>query len=281
VKFPKRRKRWTLAIVASLYLIVITFGGCADRLVLHPSTNPIDAGQASRKMIVDSHGRQIEIWTARSPAVGWTGPKAYVLEFCGNATRAEQIAQYVAGRWKDYPVDVWVMNYPGYGQSQGGAHFSLIPPAALTTYDELSKIAGGKRIFIEAASLGSSPGLYVATQRKVAGLVIQNPPPLQKLIFDRYGWWNLWLIAGPVSMQIPQELNSLKNAPKIDVPAAFLSADRDSLVPPKYQQQIIDAYKGPKRVIIMKGSTHWDSVTGEANTQLLDGIEWLWSGGKP
>jgi pimeloyl-ACP methyl ester carboxylesterase len=82
-------------------------------------------------------------------------------------------------------------------------------------------------------------------------------------------------------MQIPQELNSLKNAPNIAVPAVFLSADHDSLVPPKYQQKIIDAYKGPKRVIIMKGSTHWDSVTGDANAQLLDGIEWLWNGGKP
>ena len=46
-------------------------------------------------------------------------------------------------------------------------------------------------------------------------------------------------------------------------------------------QMIIDAYKGPKRVITMKDTTHWQSVPESANGQLLDDIEWLWQGGKP
>jgi hypothetical protein len=279
---PTRRKRlrWTLATLAILYLLALTFGGCADRLVLHPSTHPIDAGRAQVRT-VDLHGSKIEVCTARSPAIGWAGPQAYVLEFCGNATRAEQITQYVADRWKNYPVEVWVMNYPGYGKSEGGAHFALIPPAALATYDALAKVADGKRIFVNGNSLGTTPALYVAAHRNVAGLMIQSPPPLQKLIVGRYGWWNLWLIAGPVSMQIPQELNSLKNAPNVMAPAVFLTPDHDTLVPPSYQQLIIDAYAGAKRVIVMKGASHWDSVTGDANTQLLAGIDWLWNGGKP
>ena len=276
----KRRLFWSFSTLAALYLLLITFGGCADRMVLHPTTHSIDAGRAVRRTL-EGNGRKIDVWTARSPAVGSAGPEAYVLEFCGNATRAEQIAQYVADRWQNYPVEVWVMNYPGYGQSEGGAHFALIPPTALATYDALAKAAAGKRIFLEANSLGTAPAMYVAAQRPVAGLVLQNPPPLQKMILARYGWWNLWLIAGPVSMQIPKELNSLTNAPKLTMPAVFLSADHDSLVPPKYQQQIIDAYAGPKRVITLKGTTHWQGVSGDANTQLLEGIEWLWNGGKP
>jgi hypothetical protein len=32
-------------------------------------------------------------------------------------------------------------------------------------------------------------------------------------------------------------------------------------------------------VIILKGTTHWQGVSGDANTQLLEGIEWLWTGG--
>jgi len=280
ISFPKRRKRWMIAILASLYLIVMTFGGCADRLILHASTDPIDAGPAVRQTF-DYDGRKIEVWTARSPSADSRSPEAFVLEFCGNATRAEQIAQFVADRWKAHAVEAWVMNYPGYGTSQGGAHFKLIPPAALATYDELAKVAKGRPIYVEANSLGTAVGLYVAANRPVAGLVIQNPPPLQKLVLGRFGWWNLWLIAGPVSMQIPQDLNSLKNAPKIHAPAVFLSADHDSLVPPAYQKLVIDTYAGPKRVIIMKGTTHWQSVTGDANTQLLDGIEWLWKLDKP
>jgi pimeloyl-ACP methyl ester carboxylesterase len=273
----RRKKRWTFAILLTLYLIGITFGGCADRMVLHPSTDAIDPGPATQKFIEDPQGRKIEIWTARSPAVDSSiGPQGYILEFCGNATRAEQIAQFVADRWQRYPVEAWVMNYPGYGQSEGGAHISLIPPAALASYDELAKQAAGKPIFLEANSLGTASELYVASKRKVAGLVIQSAPPLQKLVLSRYGWWNLWLLAGPVALQIPQELNSLKNAPNVDAPAVFLVGDSDTLVPPRYQQMIIDAYKGPKRVIVMKNTSHWQSVTGDANAQLLEDIEWLW-----
>src|SRR5688572_17759990 len=134
------RKRWNrrrkVGIVLLLaYAAVMTFGGCADRLLLFPSKNPIDAGRAQR-FTVDSDGRLLEIWSARSPAVAVDAePEAFVLEFGGNATRAEQITQYVADRWARFPVEVWVMNYPGYGGSEGSAKLSLIAPSASAAYD--------------------------------------------------------------------------------------------------------------------------------------------------
>ena len=77
----------------------MTFGGCADRLILWPSTRAMDAGPA-RQRTVELNGKRIQVWTARSPALGdGNEPQGYVLEFCGNATRAEQIAQFVADRW--------------------------------------------------------------------------------------------------------------------------------------------------------------------------------------
>src|SRR3954469_14128186 len=116
------------------YIGVITFGGCADKFLLHPPGGEIDAGPA-RVRDLKWGERKIQVWTARSPALADSeDPTAYVLEFCGNATRAEQVAQYVADRWKKYPVEAWVMNYPGYGGSSGGASLASIPPAALKTY---------------------------------------------------------------------------------------------------------------------------------------------------
>src|SRR5688572_11015602 len=247
-----RRRRFALRallVLLPLYALVVTFGGCANRMLLHPSRHAIDAGDAVR-LTFPHNGRAIEIWSARSPALAQNAePRAFVLEFCGNATRAEEIAQFVAQRWQKHPVEVWVMNYPGFGGSEGRAELKTIAPSAMATYDELARRASGRPIFIEANSMGTVPALHVAAERPVAGLVLQNPPPLRRLILGRYGWWNLWLAAGPIALQIPKELNSLDTGRRARAPAVFLTGDADSLVPPKYQQLVIDAYAGPKRVI--------------------------------
>jgi hypothetical protein len=41
----------------------------------------------------------------------------------------------------------------------------------------------------------------------------------------------------------------------------------------------MDAYAGEERVITMRGATHWNSVTGDAQAQLAEAIDWLWQRG--
>src|SRR4051812_43104622 len=97
----RRRRRFVLLAIVLAYVGFMTFGGCADKFLLHPPQGAIDAGRATRREF-QSDGRTVEIWTARSPKLAaGEQPRAYVLEYCGNGTRAEQIAQYVADRWKN------------------------------------------------------------------------------------------------------------------------------------------------------------------------------------
>jgi pimeloyl-ACP methyl ester carboxylesterase len=273
-RMPRAMRR--LPAVLVLPLVAASCGPALDRLVLRPPPGAIDAGPATRQ-VIDAGGRELEIWIARSPAmIHGEQPDAYVLEFCGNATRAEQIAQYVAGRWKAFPIEAWVVNYPGYGGSEGAPQLKRIPPAALAAYDALASRAAGKPIFVEANSLGTTSALYVAANRDVAGLVLQNPPPLRSLILGRYAWWNGGLLALPVAFSIPKELDSLANAKKVRAPAVFLLAEQDEVVPPKYQRKVVAAYAGEKRLIPLKSAHHGDSVTGTAEEELDRAIDWLW-----
>jgi pimeloyl-ACP methyl ester carboxylesterase len=274
----KHRRRWVLGTLAGIYLFTMIFGGCADKLILMPQYGWIDAGTAQRQ-VIQMDGRGIEVWTARSELAQNREPEGFVLEFCGNATRAEQIAQYVAMRWNTHPIEAWVMNYPGYGGSDGPTRLALIPGSALAVFDELKKKAGDRPIFLEANSLGTAAALHVAAHRKVAGLVLQDPPPLRQLILRRHGWWNLWLLAVPVAMQIPSELDSPANARQVNAPAVFVLADCDEIVPPQYHKLVVDAYAGPKRTVIMQGCGHNDSLPGQAEKDLAERIEWLWNRG--
>jgi pimeloyl-ACP methyl ester carboxylesterase len=274
--FRSRRAIFWLCIIV-VYGVVMIFGGCADKLILFPSRQPIHARTAHRETVALDQGRSVEVWVDRSPGAtgGDAEPQAYLIEFTGNATRAEQVASYAASRWGDRAVEVWMVNYPGYGGSTGPAQLKAIPPAALAVYDHVAKNAGGKPIFLAGNSLGTTAALYVATQRPTAGLILQNPPAIRNLILSRYGWWNLWLIAGPIALQVPKELDGPTNAAKAGVPAMFVLAEKDDFVVPVNQKRVVEAYAGPKRVILLTGG-HNDGITGNAEQELQKGIEWMW-----
>ncbi len=231
VQDPARRRlhhrlRFLLALVAA-YALIMTFAGCADRLLLHPSTDPIPVPGAIRERLTNPAGPALEVLTARTRAARGGEPEAFVLSFCGNAERAEWSVQRVAENWSRHPVEVWAVNYPGFGNSDGPARLSSIPATSLQAYDELRRRAKGRPIFLSGLSLGTTAALHVAANRPVAGLVLHNPPPMRTLILRRYGWWNLWLVAGPIALQVPRELDSLPNASRCTVPAVFVLAGRD------------------------------------------------------
>lgn len=274
---PNRRQALGLLGAYLAVILFIMFGGCADRLILFPSTESVVLRGISRVEVpAYEGGRPVEIWTARSSGARHREPEAYCLEFVGNASRGEWMAAASAEQWGDRPVEVWGVNYPGYGGSPGPARLKSIPPAALAAYDALAKKANGKPIFLIGQSLGSAAALHVAANRPVAGLVLTNPPPLRNMILQRFGWWNLWLIATPVALAIPSELNSIANAKRSTAPAIFVLAGRDSVVPPKYQAKVFDAYAGEKQAIRVLEADHNDPVDGVAAEEFEHALGSLW-----
>jgi pimeloyl-ACP methyl ester carboxylesterase len=259
-------------------LILLTFlplvSGCANTLLLHPSHGG-PAPQGAEAKHLPFHSGTLEIWIARADPS--RKPTAFVLEFCGNATRADQVVTSTTQRWRKQGAEVWAMNYPGFGGSSGPARLADIPPAALAAYDALAEHASGRPIFLAGSSLGTTAALYVAAHRPVDGLVLHNPPPLRDVILNQYGWWNLWIASAIVAQQVPTELDSPMNAARIRAPAVFVLADHDGLVPPRFHRKVVDAFTGPKHVVILKGATHDSSASDEEEDQIEAAIRWLTS----
>jgi len=266
-------------VLFTAYLLMMTFGSCVDHLILFPSTDPVRVPGGSRITVAPGPDKagEVEVWTLRSPALAPTcQPTAFVLAFIGNADRAEYAAQRSVEDWADRPVEVWAVNYPGYGGSTGPARLAAIGPAALAAYDSLRAVAGNRPIFLSGMSLGTAAALHVSANRPVAGLVLQNPPPLRKMILERYGWWNLWLIAGPAAAHIPSDLDSLANARRTNAPGVFLLAQNDQVVPPRFARAVADNYAGEKRLIPLPGADHNDSPAPAQEAELHAAIGWLW-----
>jgi len=266
---------WQWIAVGVIYLAVMFFGHLPDHLILFPTTAPIDANGAVRKMLPFQNG-QLEVWTAKSPrAQEKGGADIYVLRFYGNADRADRWVAAEAEEWNDRAVEVWGVNYPGFGRSTGPARLSRIGPAALAAFDELKRQAGGRPIVLFGASIGATAVLHVAAQRPVTGLILHNPPPLRQMILRQFGWWNLWLLAGPMALQIPRDLDSISNAKAIHAPAIFLLAEKDEVVAPRFHRLVVDAYAGEKRVISLRGAYHNDPIEGAGLADFYHALDWL------
>ena len=251
--------RWYVLNCVAMTLL----SGCADQLILHPSREPI-LDTAARQLEIAGPAGRLEIWT-----MPWRGaigrePEAFVLTFIGNASRAEREAEGVAWYWADRPVEVWAVNYPGYGQSEGTAKLASIAPSALAAFDAIKANAGGRPVFVGGRSIGTAAAVYVAAHRPVDGVILHSPPPLRQLIIGRFGWWNLWLAAIPISCGVPATLDSIENAKHVIAPGVFIITGADSIVPRKYQQKVSDAYAGPKEVIIVPGLDHNDHIPDSA-----------------
>jgi len=272
---PKIRWSSRLLVIGGVYFLLMFFGHLPDHLVLFPTRAPIDAGSASRKTIPFQNG-ELEVWTAKSHRAQQQGrADIFILRFYGNADRADRWAAEETDMWSDRAVEIWGMNYPGFGGSTGPARLSRIGPAALATFDELKRHADDRPIVAFGTSIGATAALHVTAQRAVAGLILHNPVPLRQIILLRFGWWNLWLLAGPVALQIPRDLDSIANAKAIRAPAIFLLAEKDEVVPPRYHRLVVNAYAGEKRVIQLPGAYHNDPIESTALANLNNALDWL------
>ena len=235
----------------------------------------IDAGAAIRKSI-PFDGGELEIWTAASKLARQRGqPQIYVLRFYGNADRADRWVAAEAEMWNNREVEVWGMNYPGFGGSTGPARLARLGPAALTAFDALKRAAGDSPIVVFGASLGTTTALHIAAHRQVAGLILHNPPPLRQMILRQFGWWNLWLLAGPLAHKIPADLDSIANARTVHAPAIFLLAQKDEIVAPRFQRLVVEAYVGEKRIIPLAGANHNSPLDAVSLANFHEELAWL------
>jgi pimeloyl-ACP methyl ester carboxylesterase len=269
---PPGRRLFAIGVV---YFAVIFFGHLPDHLILFPSSNAIDPRGAVRKTVPFEKG-QLELWTAKSQLARKNGHvDTFVLRFYGNADRAERWIRAEADSWNDRAIEIWGMNYPGFGGSSGPAKLSRVGRAAITAFDALKNEAKDRPIVIFGASLGTTAALHVAAHRPVTGVILHNPPAIRQMILQHFGWWNLWLLAGPAALQVPSDLDSVANAHAIQKPAIFLLAEKDHVVPPRYQHLVVDAYAGEKRVITLPGADHNSPIEGAALADFHKTLDWL------
>lgn len=254
-----------------------------DRIILEPSRREITVPHKRRVLLSHADGH-LEAWVHRVGADAETrDPDLYVLIFPGTGSRAEDSTPLVDNCWPELSVEVWAVNPPGYGGSTGTASLHNIPSMASRALDGLRSQAAGRPLVVAGGSLGCVSALYLVSRHAVDGMLLENPPALREVIRAQSGWWQFAWARTALARHIPEVLDSIRNASQTRVPAVFIVAQQDRIVPARCQKQIIDAYAGPKRVLDRPEADH-DTPLYEGDVrQLRELAAWLrrgWTGDK-
>ena len=199
--------------------------------------------RAESLFLTAADGARVHAWHLKS------GPRL-VLYFGGNAEEVSWMLEVVGA---ETPSLSWLlMDYRGYGLSQGSPSEKALVADALALYDHASKLPGvdATRIYAFGRSLGSGVAVALAAQRRLAGLILSTPYDSLAAVAKRHYWF------APVDWLLKHRFDSIALAPRLRTPLLCFIAGRDEVIPPEHAERLYAAWSGPKRRVALADADH-------------------------
>jgi pimeloyl-ACP methyl ester carboxylesterase len=240
------------AVAAALALaVVLALAWLAQRRLLYfPDRSELaGATSAARRL-------GLEPWTDGTGAfAGWLSrhpggaPVARAVVLHGNAGQAldRTYLRDVLQAPGLPPLDVLLLEYPGYGPRAGSPTEAGVVAAVTAAIDQLGP---GLPVLVVGESLGSAAAALAAAERPgVAGLLLVTPvASVTSLARRHYPFAPAFLVRDPYRAD--------RALPRYPGPVAFLVAGRDEVAPPDLARALFAARSGPKRLWEEPRATH-------------------------
>jgi uncharacterized protein len=227
-----------------------------DKLVFNPVRSPSIAfrlGLSHRMRPVTltmADNTRLHGWWMR-PNDGASGAQPAVIYFGG---RSEEVS-WVSGQLSALQgTNALLVNYRGYGRSQGRPTENGILRDALQLYDWVSSQPGvdAQRIAVIGRSLGSGVAAFLAAHRAAAAAVLITPyDSMVEIARKRFPYCGATLL-------LRHRFESVRFAQKARAPVLVLLAQTDNVVPREHALRLIAAWSGAKQVETVAGSDHCD-----------------------
>lgn len=241
----------TLGLVALVaYLAVLALLFVAQRSLLFPnsgrSATAAEAGLAGFEDIAlqTPDGERLAAWW-RPPEPG----RAVIVYFHGNGGslwdrrfRAAALTQTGRG--------LLLVSYRGYAGSTGRASEAGLRIDARAAYDWLARSYQPARIVAYGESLGTGVVVRLATERAVAGVILDAPYTSIADVAGAIYWF------APVGLLMRDPFRSLEIIRRVNAPLLFLHGDRDDVIPIGFGERLYAAAAEPKHFVRLPGVGH-------------------------
>ena len=205
-------------------------------------------------------------WFARPHAAGKPVEAPLVLLwFHGNAGNITDRYDHLCTLIR-IPVQVFIVDYRGYGKSGGSPSEKGLYLDAEAAWDFLLKEKGFKseQVIVFGESLGGAVAADLAARVRPAALILQSTfTSVPDMAARHYPFIPRFLIR--------TRMDSLSKIARVTCPKLFIHGGDDEIVPYALGRRLHDAAPSPKRILDIPGATHNDVylVGGEA---YLDGL---------
>ena len=149
------------------------------------------------------------------------------------------------------PVKIFIIDYRGYGKSEGSPSESGLYADAIAAWDYVSteRAVRPENVILFGKSLGGAPAIDLATKVQPAGLIVQSSftsiPAMARTLIP--------LFPGVV---LRTKMDSISRIGRISCPKLFIHSPADELVPFEMGRKLYETAIEPKRFYEVPGAPH-------------------------
>jgi uncharacterized protein len=177
-----------------------------------------------------------------------------------------------ANRFHRLGLSVFLIDYRGYGQSQGDFPTeSQVYQDAQLAWDYLVKKRGinPNQIYIYGHSLGGAIAIDLAVRHpEAAGLIVEGSFTSTRAMVDfQKGLY--WMF--PIDLLLTQRFDSISKVDRLQIPVLFIHGTADTIVPVEMGRKLFDAAPEPKQLYIVPDAGH-NNVAEFAGAEYLQKV---------
>ncbi|WP_157722815.1 alpha/beta hydrolase [Stenotrophomonas pictorum] len=195
--------------------------------------------------------------------------RATVLYFGGNGYRIAKDAENTIQAYGSLPVNLVLVDHRGYGASSGVPSMDDLMADAVRVYDHVIAEAAlsALPVVVHGHSLGSFMAGHVASERTLAGLVLESTVTTTedwtRFLRSRQPWWAKALVWRVVPEGSLAGRGNLGVVSALNEPVLFAVGAADTVTAPAFSRRLFDLCPLPasqKTLLEVAGASH-QSVT--------------------
>lgn len=218
----------TAAVGYGLLLALLWWG--QERLLFQPT--PLPPGHRFQ-VDADVQELTIEVPGARLSALHLQRPKPRALVFYLHGNAGNLDSWFVnADFWRQANVDLFMLDYRGYGKSSGRiASQAQLEADVRAAWAQLAPRYAGTPLVLFGRSLGTGLAAGLAAELQPALTVLVSPYlSLRALAAEHYRWVPAALLRYPLA--------SDEALPRVKGPVLLIHGERDTLIPPSHSDRL-------------------------------------------
>jgi len=173
-----------------------------------------------------------------------------MLWFHGNAGNITYRYDMIRGMM-ELPIEVFIIDYRGYGKSEGRPTESGLYLDARAAWDYLTRTRGtpADHIIIFGKSLGGAPAVDLACQVEPAALIVQSS-------FTSAADMAAVVLPFFPTVFLHTKMDSIHKIAGVRCPKLFIHSPADEVIPYKLGRRLYEAAPEPKEFYEVKGAPH-------------------------